>query len=287
MTTLRNAGSARISTHADLLELYWKEIRENEPLSREEEAELFREVKGGNQEAVEKLVEANLRFVVSVAREYCPEDGPALMDLIAEGNMGLMRAIKTFDETRGFKFITYAVWWIRQAMRKMLHNYDRSMRLPSSHVNDLQLIEKEAAILSQELGRNPTFDEIAERVEMGPERLHNALEAGTSDMSLDAPLFAEEETSLMAVFPVEDAASSEIEEEKLMQTLQESLEILSERELMIVQTYFGLNGAEAKTLEEIGRELGVTRERVRQLRNRALAKMRAQFGDLLLELSVN
>jgi RNA polymerase primary sigma factor len=174
MNTLNRIDKTGIDPHLDSLELYWREIKDNEPLDRQEEVELFTRVRAGDQAAVETLVKANLRFVVSVAREYCQDDGPVLMDLIAEGNMGLMRAIRTFDETRGFKFITYAVWWIRQAMRKSLHTQYQAVRLPASHTNDLQLIDKETAILSQELGRSPTFAEIAERVELGPERLHNA-----------------------------------------------------------------------------------------------------------------
>jgi len=287
MAALKKAEATKINSHADMLDLYWREIKNNKPLSRKDEVELFEKVRTGDTEAVDQLVKANLRFVVSVAREYCAEDGPMLMDLIAEGNVGLMRAIETFDETRGFKFITYAVWWIRQAMRKSMHGSHRAMRLPASHINDLQLVEKEASLLSQRLGRTPTYEEIAEQVEIGEERLHNALEAGVSDMSFDAPLFDDEETTLVTMLAVEEPANDELEEEALKETLQESLEVLSEREFHIVQSYFGLNGAEEQTLEEIGREQGVTRERVRQLRNRALEKMRGEFGDLLLELSAN
>lgn len=287
MAALRKAEATKINRHSDVLDLYWKEIKDNQPLGRKEEVALFQQVKAGNRDAVEELVKANLRFVVSVAREYCAEDGPMLMDLISEGNVGLMRAVETFDETRGFKFITYAVWWIRQAMRKSLHGNHRALRLPASHINDLQLVEKEASSLSQQLGRTPTYDEIVEQVEIGEERLHNALEAGVSDMSLDAPLFDDEETTLVTMLAVEEPVSDGMEEEALRETLQESLGVLSEREFQIVQSYFGLNGTEEQTLEEIGQELGVTRERVRQLRNRALGKMRGQFGDLLLELSAN
>jgi len=287
MAALKKAETTKVNSHSDVLDLYWKEIKNNQPLGREEEVILFQKVRAGSREAVDKLVKANLRFVVSVAREYCAEDGPMLMDLISEGNVGLMRAIETFDETRGFKFITYAVWWIRQAMRKSMHGSHRAMRLPASHINDLQLVEKEASSLSQQLGRTPTYKEIAEQVEIGEERLHNALEAGVSDMSFDAPIFDDEETTLVTILAVEEPASDGLEEEALQETLKESLEVLSEREFQIVQSYFGLNGTEAQTLEEIGQKEGVTRERVRQLRNRALDKMRGQFGDLLLELSAN
>ena len=287
MNTLNSTEKMPANGRPLSIDIYWNEIKSKEPLSRREEGELFVRVQAGDQQAVERLVEANLRFVVGVAREYCREDGPMLMDLIAEGNMGLLRAIKTFDQTRGFKFITYAVWWIRQAMRKTLQVWRKAARLPASHINDWHRLEKETALLSQELGRTPTFEEIAERASLGTERLHNALEASLSDLSLDAPLFDDEQVPMLALFPAEGSSEVEVEEEALRQALQESLGILSDRELLVVQAYFGLNGAETKTLEQIGQELGVTRERVRQLRNRALGKMRTQFGDLLLELSAN
>lgn len=283
----RRIKAPPVDSHTDLLDLYWREIKDNPPLTRKQEVALFKRVRAGDEAAVNELVEANLRFVVSVAREFSQNDGPTLMDLIAEGNMGLLRAIQTFDETRGFKFITYAVWWIRQAMRRMLHAQHKAARVPPSHLQDLQMLEREAGALGQQLGRSPTIDELVAQVDLAPERVSNAMAAAQRDMSLDAPVSDDQETSLLALLADPENGTTAIEEEALMETLRESLQVLNRRELQIVEWYFGLNGAKARTLEEIGQELDVTRERVRQLRNRALGKMREHYGEQLLELSAN
>ncbi len=236
---------------------------------------------------MEKLISANLRFVVSVAREYCPQDGPLLMDLIAEGNVGLIKAVHKFDETRGFKFITYAVWWIRQAILKALPRDFRAARLPMSHIHDLHAVEKGMAELGQGLGRQPTLFEIADQMEMTPDRLRNAMAAGQQDMSFDAPLFEGEDTPTIEAFAIAGDGDQGVDQEELVGALEQSLRALNAREALIISEYFGLEGSEGKTLEEIGNELGVTRERVRQLRNRALKKMRAHFDDWQIELSAN
>ena len=269
------------------LDLYWREIKDNKPLSREEECRLFERFRAGDRAAYEQLIQANLRFVVRVARDYCPEDGPLLMDLIAEGNMGLLHAIDRFDETRGFKFITYAVWWIRQAILKAAPRARRAAKLPMSHVNDMHTIEREMAVLSQRLGRAATFDEVADLTEMSPERMVNALAAGKQDMSLDAPVFDDEDQPLYAAFPVDDTGFGELEQERVMKSLARGLDTLDEREVSIIREYFGLDRDEGRTLEEIGEDMGITRERVRQLRNRALSKMRALFDEWQVEVSVN
>ena len=186
----------------NILDLYWQEIKDNQPLKRREESEIFVLIRQGDEEALEKLINANLRFVVRVAREYCPQDGPLLMDLIAEGNMGLIKAVHKFDETRGFKFITYAVWWIRQAILKALPRDFRAARLPMSHIHDLHAVEKGMAVLSQDLGRKPTLFEIADQMEMTPDRLRNAMAADQRDMSFDAPLFEDEGTPTIEAFAV-------------------------------------------------------------------------------------
>jgi len=269
------------------LDLYWREIKDNKPLSREEECKLFERFRAGDRAAYEQLIQANLRFVVRVARDYCPEDGPLLMDLIAEGNMGLLHAIDRFDETRGFKFITYAVWWIRQAILKAAPRARRAAKLPMSHVNDMHTIEREMAVLSQRLGRAATFDEVADLTEMSPERMVNALAAGKQDMSLDAPVFDDEDQPLYAAFPVDDTGFGELEQERVMKSLARGLDNLDEREVSIIREYFGLDRDEGRTLEEIGEDMGITRERVRQLRNRALSKMRALFDEWQVEVSAN
>jgi len=272
---------------SEIIDLYWNEIKDNKPLSRADEGLLFARMREGDRLAYDHIINANLRFVVRVAREYCPDDGTLLMDLIAEGNMGLLRAIESFDETRGFKFITYAVWWIRQAIRKAVPQSRRVAKLPMSHVNDMHLVEKETAILSQQLRRLPTLNEVAEVVEMSPERLLNAMEAGHQDLSLDAPVFEDGEQPFYAAFPVEDPGFDKLEQEAVMHSLAEGLAKLDEREERIIKDYFGLVNSSTMTLEEIGEEMGVTRERVRQLRNRALAKMRSHFAEWQIELSAN
>ena len=269
------------------IDLYWRDIKGAEPLSREKEVEFFRRAKAGDEKARQALVLANLRFVVSVAREY-KDYGLSLIELISEGNIGLMKAVKRFDETRGFKFITYAVWWIRQAILKALAEQGRIARPPMSQINDLQKVEKESGLLAQQLGRAPTFEEIAARVDLSLERTRNAFAASQQDVSLDAPAFPDEETTLMQVFAsAEPGIDEHFADNEVRQTVASCLEILDSRESQIVRAYFGLDDTEPMTLEEIGNAMGVTRERVRQLRNRALEKMKAECGGLLVEFSSN
>ncbi|MEE3257598.1 MAG: RNA polymerase sigma factor RpoD/SigA [Candidatus Latescibacterota bacterium] len=268
-------------------DLYWHDIKDAEPLSRKKEVEFFQRAKAGDEKARQALVLANLRFVVSVAREY-KDYGLSLIELISEGNVGLMEAVKRFDETRGFKFITYAVWWIRQAILKALAEQGKIARPPMSQINDLQKIEKESGVLAQKLGRAPTFEEIAARVDISIERTRNAMVVSQQDISLDAPAFPDEETSLVQVFASDEPGVDErFADSEMRTTVASCLEVLDAREAQIVRAYFGLDDSEPLTLEEIGDALGVTRERVRQLRNRALEKMKAERGGLLIEFSRN
>ena len=268
-------------------DLYWRDIKNAKPLSREKEVEFFQRAKAGDEKARQALVLANLRFVVSVARQY-KDYGLSLIELISEGNVGLMEAVKRFDETRGFKFITYAVWWIRQAILKALAEQGKIARPPMSQINDLQKVEKESGVLAQKLGRAPTFEEIAARVDISVERTRNAMEVGQQDVSLDAPAFLDEETSLVQVFASDEPGVDErFADSEMRTTVASCLEVLDSREAQIVRAYFGLDDSEPLTLEEIGDALGVTRERVRQLRNRALEKMKAERGGLLIEFSRN
>ena len=270
------------------VELYWKEIKDTQPLSRSQEFELFTRSKAGNEAARQQIITANLRFVVSVARDY-KDYGLSLVELISEGNVGLLEAVKRFDETRGFKFITYAVWWIRQAILKALAEQGKIARPPMSQINDLQKIEKETSALSQILGRSPTHTEIAEHVDISAQRTRNAMVVSQQDISFDAPAYPDEDTPLQAVFASPEEAGIEelFEENEMHMTISNCLLVLDERETMIVRAYFGLGDSEPKTLEEIGHDLGVTRERIRQLRNRALDKLRDSCGDLLGEFSRN
>ncbi|MDA0335137.1 MAG: RNA polymerase sigma factor RpoD/SigA [bacterium] len=272
----------------DVVESYWRDIRHYEPLSRATEAELVRRARAGDRSAADALVTANLRFVVTVAKKYSSY-GMTLSELIAEGNCGLLEAVKRFDETRGFKFITYAVWWIRQGILKALAEQSRAARAPMSQVNDLQKVEKSAARLTQELGRTPTAEEIALRAEISLERAHSALELGQHDVSLDAPLSGEEgDDTMQALLTGEEPAFDEsFDQDALFRALHECVDHLDDREQLILRAYFGLQQTRPMTLEQIGEILGLTRERVRQLRDRALQRVRAEYGDLLLELSHN
>ncbi|MFP6645279.1 MAG: RNA polymerase sigma factor RpoD/SigA [Candidatus Latescibacterota bacterium] len=281
-------AAVRSPNTIEAVELYWKEIKDTQPLSRSQEFELFTRSKAGDEAARQQIITANLRFVVSVARDY-KDYGLSLVELISEGNVGLLEAVKRFDETRGFKFITYAVWWIRQAILKALAEQGKIAQPPMSQINDLQKIEKETSALSQILGRSPTHTEIAEHVDISAQRTRNAMVVSQQDISFDAPAYPDEDTPLQAVFASPEEAGIEelFEENEMHMTISNCLLVLDERETMIVRAYFGLGDSEPKTLEEIGHDLGVTRERIRQLRNRALDKLRDSCGDLLGEFSRN
>ena len=272
-----------------LLEMYWQEIRDNRPLTLKEEQVLFTRLRNGDKDALQPLVEANLRFVMRVANEYVRPDGPPLLELVAEGNVGLMTAIERFDEEKGFKFITYAVWWIRQAIHRCLAQDRRSIRIPMNRLEDFRTIEKRVDSLSQEEGRNVTFDEAAELAGMGSIRARSALEAAHRDMSLDTPLSADGETLLETVLATDAEADVEDEFEELQrdEAIRNSLEALDGREATILRSYYGLGAEEPKTLEQIGGEMGLTRERIRQLRNRALARLKQDHAETLLDWSAN
>ncbi|MFC1525561.1 RNA polymerase sigma factor RpoD/SigA [Candidatus Latescibacterota bacterium] len=283
MTTMTR-GAARTD---QLLELYWQEIKDNQPLKRSEEEELFGQARRGDEVAVQRIVEANLRFVLRVANEYVRPDGPPLIELVAEGNIGLMAAIKRFDETRGFKLITYAVWWIRQAIHRSLARQRRSARQPMNRLDDYKLIERRADALSQKLGRAPTFDEIIEASELSPERALTAVEAHQQDLSMDEPLYPDSDVTLHALYSADAETEEEYDHDALKHRLHECLALLDRRESLILRSYYGIGDSEPQTLEQIGAELSLTRERVRQLRNRALDKLRVEHAGQLVEWSLN
>ncbi len=272
---------------SDAVESYWRDIKHYEPLTRQREGELFRRAHQGDQQAIDDLVQANLRFVVRIAKEYNGR-GLSFIELISEGNVGLLEAVKRFDETRGFKFITYAVWWIRQAILKSIAEHSKIARPPMSQVNDLQKVEKRMGILAQQLGRAPTVEEISASAEISINRTYNAILIGQSDISLDAPVFDDGDEPLVSSLSDENGAiDKDYDRNVLTQTLHQCLTVLDEREDHIIRSYFGLDGQSDMTLEQIGSNLGLTRERVRQLRDRALGKIRGQCGDLLAELCEN
>jgi RNA polymerase primary sigma factor len=252
---------------------YLRDIRKYKPLSREEEAEVLRRAKAGERAANEKLISANLLFVVSVANQYANRGLP-LSDLIAEGNIGLINAVQKFDETRNLKFISYAVWWIRQAILKALAEQTNIVRFPINQIEDLEGINRTARILAQALGRIPTLPEVAESASMSLRRAERAVNASQSDVSLDGPIDADEEVSLHNLIPSGGpSADEELSNRTLVEAVIDSMTALTSREAKIVKLYFGLEG-EPVTLEKIGTQLGMTRERARQIRNEAIGKLR-------------
>ena len=263
------------------LDIYFRSIRRYRQLNRREETDLARQVKRGDKEALDRLVTANLRFVVKVAKRYVGR-GMALSDLIAEGNTGLIEAVRRFDENKGYRFITYAVHWIRQAILKSLAKQSRIVRPPMNQIDDLEKIERRSRDLSQTLGRNPTFEEVAESTKMSFNRARRALNVGKSDVSLDAllgPDFEDTEPSITLDIP---PAYEHVEMEDLSETVRNCLTLLDEREADIVRLRFGLDGQEPMTLSQVGARMRITRERVRQLQQRAIEKMKRTCSEQLL-----
>ncbi len=273
----------RAPAPAGSLDQYLREISVYPLIGREDEADLARQIRCGDREALEKLVNSNLRFVVSIAKKY-QNQGVALADLINEGNLGLIRAAEKFDENRGVKFISYAVWWIRQAILQALAEQSRIVRVPLNRAGDIHRFNKRSSALVQELGREPTVGELAEGLEVDSEELYKTMSIALAHLSLDAPLVPGEDNKLLDYLP-EDRPGPEEEamEKALRLKMEEALSKLKEREATILRKYYGLDGEEALTLEQIGEQLGVTRERVRQIKERALARLRHVQGGRDLE----
>ena len=257
------------------LEQYLQEIGEVELLTPEEEIELARRVKQGDQEALEKLTKANLRFVVSVAKQY-QNQGLSLGDLINEGNLGLIKAANRFDETRGFKFISYAVWWIRQSILQALAEQSRIVRLPLNRVGTMNKIGKAFSELEQEFEREPSAEEIAEMLDISDHEVFDTLQRSAKHVSLDAPFNDEEENRLLDILENQNqpAPDTELMNESLKIELNEALKTLTKREAEVVKLYFGLDSETPMTLEEIGEYFQLTRERVRQIKEKALRRLR-------------
>ena len=270
-----------------LLRSYWNDIRRCQPVSREVERELVAKAKAGDDQALADLISSNLRFVVSIAKEYS-HLGRSLSELISDGNLGLMEAARRFDENRGFKFITYAVWWIRQSIRRGLSKGSRTVPPPTNRVYDLKVVQQADARLSQALGRAPTMTEVTEETGLSTQRVMMARVAGATDTYLDRPQFVGEEESHVATLKSNGSpADVEIDEASLTNTVLECLDSLDDRERRIIRCYFGFDGRRPMTLEQIGHEFELTRERIRQLRDRGLNKLRAEYGDKLSEFSKN
>ena len=270
-----------------MLDQYLQEIGQVPLLTPEEEVELARRIKQGDQVALHKLVRANLRFVVSVAKKYQGQ-GLSLADLISEGNYGLVKAAQRFDETRGFKFISYAVWWIRQAILQALAEQSRVVRLPLNRIGTISKIRKTSAKLAQDLERPPNVDELAAELGISPEKVQEALQHTGRHLSMDAPFNEEEDNSLLDVLPSEDDIPPDeyLMDESLKIDIERALSTLHPREAEITRLYFGIGREHPLTLEEIGQRFNLTRERVRQIKEKALRKLRQKHRREELQLHV-
>ncbi len=266
------------------LDLYLREIAGHPILEREDEARLARAIRDGDDQALNQLVAANLRFVVSVAKRY-RNHGVAFADLVNEGNLGLMRAARRFDETKGVRFISYAVWWIRQAMMQAIAEQSKIVRVPVGRMDEANKVVRTARRLSQSLGRQATPEEVGLELDLTPEAVQRAMGIQSAYISLDAPVPDTEDTSMLELIP--DRESEEPDErtqrEALREVLEASMTHLPERESRILKLYFGLDGEEAHTLEQIGRVFSVSRERIRQIKDRALVRLRLGSTGRVLE----
>jgi RNA polymerase primary sigma factor len=267
------------------LDKYLQDIGREELITAEEEVELARKIKAGDQKALEKLTKANLRFVVSVAKQY-QNQGLTLPDLINEGNLGLIKAAQKFDETRGFKFISYAVWWIRQSILQALAEQARIVRLPLNQVGSLNKINKAFSRLEQEYERAPSADELAEALEVPEEKIKESLNVAGRHVSVDAPLSTNEDggTLIDVMINIEsERTDSGLMNESLQREIERSLSTLTDKEREIIRLFFGIGMNHGLTLEEIGSKFNLTRERVRQIKEKAIRRLRHSSRNKLLK----
>lgn len=258
------------------LDLYLKEINNTPLLTREQERDLAKRIRKGDEKALHALVKANLRFVVSIAKQYVNQ-GLSLADLVNEGNLGLIKAAYRFDEKRGYKFISYAVWWIRQAMLQALAEQSRIVRLPLNRAGTLYRIGKAARQLDQELGRNPEVSEIAEKLKLPHDEVRDTMQIANSHLSLDASFSNDQEENSLVDYLADDNLESPDEQtyvNALSDDMQKALDTLTDRERAILSLYFGIEGEEPLTLEEIGKRMNLTRERIRQIKEKAILRLR-------------
>jgi len=274
MSAKRKRGIT-FQSYSHILQRYLEEISNEDPLSAEDEIELASKVRNGDPEALDKLLRANLRFVVSVAKKY-QGHGLSLADLINEGNIGLIKAARRFDVTRGFKFISYAVWWIRQTILQSISEYSRLVRLPLNVVGSINKITKATSEFEQDYEREPDYKEIEEIMESENIDKDTVIQLNEGAMSIDAPLGNDENSTLKDILPMEEEfeASKILNEESFQLEIKRVLKTLDAREERIIRTYFGLGQERPATLEEIGLDLKLTRERVRQIKEKALRKLR-------------
>lgn len=280
----KNPAPSGISTReSQSLDRYLQEIGKVSLITPEEEVTLAKRIQAGDQEALEKLTQANLRFVVSVAKQY-QNQGLSLGDLINEGNLGLIKAAKRFDETRGFKFISYAVWWIRQSILQALAEQSRIVRLPLNRVGALNKIGKELSKLEQEYERLPSAAELSESLDMSVSEVADTLKISGRHLSVDAPFAQGEDNRLLDVLENEETPNPDLElmSESLKVEIERALSKLSTREAEVIRLYFGIGREHSLTLEEIGERFDLTRERVRQIKEKALRKLRHHNRSIAL-----
>ena len=268
---------------SESLEKYLQEIGKEEMISVEEEVELAQQIRKGDRKALERLTRANLRFVVSVAKQY-QNQGLSLSDLINEGNLGLIKAAEKFDETRGFKFISYAVWWIRQSILQAIAEQSRIVRLPLNQVGSVNKINRILSKFEQENERRPSVEEISQVINLPEDKVDEAMNANTRHVSVDAPFADGDEGSLLDILVNESSpmADRQLVMESLQAEIKQALRILNDRERNVVEAFFGINGPEL-TLEEIGEKYGLTRERVRQIKEKAIRRLREGTKNKMLK----
>jgi RNA polymerase primary sigma factor len=267
------------------LDKYLADIAKEPMITPDEEVELAQKIKMGDQIALDRLVRANLRFVVSVAKQY-QNQGLSLADLINEGNVGLIKAAQRFDETKGFKFISYAVWWIRQAILQAVAEQSRMVRLPLNQVGFISRVKKTASYLEQLYQRKPTIKEIADELDMPEEKIETALKVNSKEVSMDAPVSSDDDMTFIDTMIPEDNYDADriVVSESESAAIKRSLSVLNEKERKIIIYYFGLDSNKSYTLEEIGYMMDMTRERVRQVKDKALKKLRMRSKKSLLHV---
>ena len=277
--TSRNQGT---------LDKYLSDIAKEPLITAEEEVALAQRIREGDQVALERLVNANLRFVVSVAKQY-QNQGISLQDLINEGNIGLVKAAQRFDETRGFKFISYAVWWIRQSILQAVAEQSRIVRLPLNQVGAINRVKKAINVLEHRLQRKPTVEEIAEETDLTPEKVQAILSNNTQTISTDAPIDEDGETNFLDLFVDQNDTPTDasVERELNEKTVRKSLDVLSDKEQQVLRMYFGIGMPREYTLEEIAFKMDISRERTRQIRDRALKRLRTEPNSPLFKMFMN
>ena len=273
---------------AGTLDKYLQDIAKERLLTPEEEVELAQRIRLGDQYALDQLVRSNLRFVVSVAKQY-QNQGLSLQDLITEGNMGLMKAARRFDETRGFKFISYAVWWIRQSILQAVAEQARIIRLPLNQVGAISRLKKVSAMLEQKYHRKPSVAEIAQELDLPEAKVENLMGMNMRQISTDAPLDDDDDGNFLDVYVEQDSVSTDqaVESESSQNAVKRALGNLSEKERKVIDLYYGIDSPREYSLDEIAMELGISRERTRQIRDRALKRLKSESNTTLYQMYMN